>query len=316
MRCAGDNELTSGLRGSRLLSDKVIIEVCPNEGAFREGNPRMSNPHVPYSPEEIAADSYDCYNEGASAVHFHAREPETGAFRFHDPDLCLATMQLIHERCPLIAYPTAASGPGCYDHYEQGVKQAGVRWETGQADLAENQNDWLLHKVRFLNEHGLRPSFSLFNAGDVRALRNLIADGLLTGADPIKLMLAFGTAEPGAGYLTNGTGPGELFPLPPTMRTLNYLLEEVRDLPVVWMPFVFGDNSPPLMAHAIAAGGHVRLGLGNYAYPEFGFPTNAELVRRVVSIARAVGREPATPDEARALLGIPVSGTAAAPVSR
>jgi 3-keto-5-aminohexanoate cleavage enzyme len=55
---------------------------------------------------------------------------------------------------------------------------------------------------------------------------------------------------------------------------------------------------------ALEQGGHLAPGLGDYPYPELGYPTNAELVRRFAELGRSVGRDPATTDEARALLGI------------
>jgi len=58
-------------------------------------------------------------------------------------------------------------------------------------------------------------------------------------------------------------------------------------------------------AYAMERGGHVAPGIGDYAYQEIGFPTNAELVRRFADLGRALGREIATPDETRELLGVP-----------
>ena len=53
---------------------KLIIQVRVNEGQMR-----ASNPHVPYSPKEIAETVIECWRAGASVVHWHAREPESGA---------------------------------------------------------------------------------------------------------------------------------------------------------------------------------------------------------------------------------------------
>jgi uncharacterized protein (DUF849 family) len=58
------------------------------------------------------------------------------------------------------------------------------------------------------------------------------------------------------------------------------------------------------VAAALERGGHISIGLGDYAYPELGQPTNAQLVARVAQIAREVGREVATPREAREILGV------------
>ena len=55
---------------------------------------------------------------------------------------------------------------------------------------------------------------------------------------------------------------------------------------------------------AIATGGHVSIGIGDYAYPELGYPTNAELVGEIARMARLVGREVATTPETRQILGI------------
>ena len=83
------------------MNDKVIIEVGLNENAGRDGNP-----HIPYSPEEIAADARRCYEAGAAMVHYHARDPQTGAPRSSDVELNLATQRLVTEAAPVIAYPT------------------------------------------------------------------------------------------------------------------------------------------------------------------------------------------------------------------
>ena len=55
---------------------------------------------------------------------------------------------------------------------------------------------------------------------------------------------------------------------------------------------------------AIEQGGHIAIGIGDYAYPELGYPTNAALVDEVVKLARLVGREVASPEEARKILAI------------
>ena len=63
-------------------------------------------------------------------------------------------------------------------------------------------------------------------------------------------------------------------------------------------------NLFPVAMQAIANGGHVSIGIGDYDYPELGQPTNAALVAEVARMARLVGRDIATPDEARSMLGL------------
>jgi len=72
----------------------------------------------------------------------------------------------------------------------------------------------------------------------------------------------------------------------------------------LWAAACFGANALDLVEYAIGRGGHVAIGLGDYAYPELGNgqPTNAEVVAAVAAIAGRHGREVATPAEARAMI--------------
>jgi 3-keto-5-aminohexanoate cleavage enzyme len=64
----------------------------------------------------------------------------------------------------------------------------------------------------------------------------------------------------------------------------------------------YGGNLFGLAAAIISQGGHISIGLGDHPYNELGMPTNADLIRRIVSIAHECGREVATPAEAWQLL--------------
>ena len=77
-----------------------------------------------------------------------------------------------------------------------------------------------------------------------------------------------------------------------------------------WVYLVGAGSALPLLPIAIEAGGHVALGLGDHAYRELdgasgAAPRNADVVAAAVRAVRAAGCEPATPDEARELLGLP-----------
>jgi uncharacterized protein (DUF849 family) len=78
-----------------------------------------------------------------------------------------------------------------------------------------------------------------------------------------------------------------------------------RHRKLLWSVGCKAGNLFPLAMAAIAAGGHVAIGIGDYPYPELNQPSNAQLVEEVVRLARLVGREVASPEETRALLGIP-----------
>ena len=67
----------------------------------------------------------------------------------------------------------------------------------------------------------------------------------------------------------------------------------------------FGGNLLALAAPIISLGGHIAIGIGDYTYHELGQPKNADIIRRVANIARELGREVATPEEAKRILGMP-----------
>ena len=139
-------------------------------------------------------------------------------------------------------------------------------------------------------EHGIKPEVESFYTGafwNIEYIRNL---GLLT--DPVWTTIFLGW--PGGAWT------------PPTQDSLLYLL---RYLPARtnWNLSVMDPKTQwNLMAVAIGLGGHVRVGWEDNPYLPDGTParTNAELVENAVAIARAVGREIASPEEARRIIGV------------
>lgn|GEM_PF-502957 len=300
------------------LRDKVIIEVGLNEN-----QPRSANPHIAYSPEELARDALACSSAGAAVVHYHGRDPVTGAAKNSDPALTSQAQRLIAARTPLVAYPTYASERRVLDHYDIGEPakeryrhivegvESGVPFELAPVDLGAadanarrntqtggwtpstgllmntgEDHRWL---TSFCRRHNLKMSFGAFDTGHLRNLRNL-ADMAWAGAPPFVVKFF-------------------LRPMDATPQTLFFYRDRLAELfhneALVWSPLTYGGNQFPLNLQALTLGGHIRIGIGDYHYAEWGHPTNAALVERVVAMARALGREPATPDEARAIMGMP-----------
>jgi uncharacterized protein (DUF849 family) len=112
-------------------------------------------------------------------------------------------------------------------------------------------------------------------------------------------------AEPGYLLLVHGEG-GQLGAHPATPEGLRAFTDHLpRGRRVEWSVCCKGGNAFPLAMNAIATGGHVAIGIGDYPYPELGQPDNATLVREVVRLARLVGRPVATPARTRSILGLP-----------
>ncbi len=290
--------------------DKLIIDARLNEYTFRE-----PNPNVPYAPAEIAAAAEACVAAGASIVHYHARDPETGA-PSNDAGLYAETARAIRARCDAVIMPTLGANTvtdldARIGHIEAMAKDEATRADLVPLDLAslslgmwregmdEVRGDDLVYynpigTLKSLAARaraaGALPMAAIWNVGSLRLLEAFCETGIL----PKTIFAELFTTE---GGLISGH--------PGTPAGLQALIDFVPErVDCVWAAACFGANALPLAERAIEQGGHVAIGLGDYAYPELagGQPTNADVVAAVVEIARRHGREIATPAETRARL--------------
>jgi uncharacterized protein (DUF849 family) len=136
-------------------------------------------------------------------------------------------------------------------------------------------------------ERGLAVHVSIFEPGFLRVALAYHAAGRLP---PAKIQLYFG-------------GPAAPFGLPPTPASLDAYLAMLAGTDLPWMVGVIGgDVSSTLAELAIERGGHVRVGLEDYAGPTR--PQNEELVAAVAEMARTRGRPIATCAEAAQIIGV------------
>ena len=173
-------------------------------------------------------------------------------------------------------------------------------WIPGKGFLLEdvvyrNPIAGIRTEIDAIHGAGARVDAVLWNVGSARLLGALLDEGLLD--------------EPA--FCEIALSDGLLATHPATARGMHALLEfmpEGRRAP--WAYLVGGASALPLLPAAIEAGGHVALGLGDHAYRELDGacggapPRNADVVTAAVRAIRAAGCEPATPDEARELLGL------------
>jgi uncharacterized protein (DUF849 family) len=286
---------------------KLVVEVRCNEYTSRR-----ANPHVPFSPAEIAADAAACREAGAAIYHFHARDPKSGA-PAHDTASYASSIRRIRAGCDLLVNPTLGAVTVPDPKQRAALIPAlaadpATRPDLAPVDLASlNIDPWDAGAKRFLVEDmiyatsvaGLReivgairgasvlPQTVLWNVGSARLLGAFLELGVITAPVAAQLTLSSSilSAHPG------------------TLRGLSALAEFLpTGVPILWSVNNGGGNLLPLVAAAIELGGHIAIGLGDYAYPELGQPTNADLVREVARIARGCGRELATPAEVREAL--------------
>jgi uncharacterized protein (DUF849 family) len=290
---------------------KLIIEARVNEYMMRE----RGNPHVPYTPEEIAANALACREAGASIVHFHARKPDGSPD--HAVETYARTVALIRRSSDILVHPTLGdvtldagpekrlehilemmsdptSGPHLapvdmgslnLDAYNPQAR----RFETHER-IYKNSTGTLMQLCEGMRQAGVKPYMTAWTIGFTRYAAAFIDLGIVE--EPA--LLCF--------ILTDNAFLGGH---PGTMRGLQAHLDFLPpDMRIVWSVVNYGGNLLALAGPIIAAGGHVSIGIGDYTYPELGQPTNADLVKRVVSIAHDMGREVATPAEAKQILGI------------
>ena len=292
------------------MPNKVIIEVRINEYAMRD-----QNPNVPYSPEEISTQALECWREGASIIHYHARDPKTGA-PATDAKLYADTVRRIKEKSDVITMPTLGawwlpSVEARIAHIVEMAKDPMTKPDFGPIDMATSNvdtydpqaNRFKTNETVYMNTTktwqyfaetmksvGVKPIQALWNVPSIRATQAFIDMGIFTEPVYCELVLT-------EDWLLSGH--------PGTVKGMQAFLDF---LPLKqnwqWSVLCVGGNLFPLVAAAIERGGHVSIGLGDYPYPELERPTNARLVARVAQIAREMGREVATPSEAREMLGL------------
>jgi 3-keto-5-aminohexanoate cleavage enzyme len=298
--------------------DPVIIAVGLNENVTRD-----QNPNVPITPEDIAADIAECVEAGASIVHVHCRNPQTGEPIMDDPAAYVDLFRTIHAMVDAPVYPTYPNGDrvGRYQHVKALMEDPACGLEiapiiSGSADLTPPlayarqtaQADWclqmpladLLYQLALAREHDLWVSHDVMEPGGLRNVLALYADGEY--AHPV-LLKFFMSDRMGFGFP----------PLPQYLDVWESLVP--RGFDGEWLVLPYGVAFADAMAlwrRAIELGGHVRVGVGDNPGTDGGFlPTNAARVAQMGSIARELGREVATVADTRARFGARLGALAA-----
>jgi len=273
----------------------VIIEAAINGNTAKR-----SNPHVPRTPEEIAACGLECLDRGAAIVHNHNDEPNVGGPARHDPaPYAEAWTEILARRPDALLHPTVRGmSPDApieerYSHLDAlhgagllpmasadpGIVAIGSFVYGNSAADAEYMFDWC--RRRDLPVH-----VSVFEPGFLRAALKHLEAGTLPRRT--KIQLYFGAAAP--------------FGLPPTTTSLAAYQAMLDGTGLPWMVGVMGGDvvACGLAAAAIEGGGHVRVGLEDHrgSAPA----RNEDLVTEAVELVATLGAEVATSEQARELM--------------
>ena len=281
--------------------EKLIIEASINESARKE-----DNPNVPYGPEEGARDGIAAAKAGAAIIHYHPRDEQGENLWQHGTEMYLECYRLIRAECPdVLVYPTQRGAheeqtPHLFElahNEEEGLELATVDIfpEEGITGHDGSVVATLLEDLRALN---VSYSIGVRHTGHMRHLARFHEQGLIGDTLIMKIF-----------WNEFSLGP------PPGVDGLKMYLDLLPPgLNCQWFNTVYdGLPGEPTLRRtsmlAAATGGHIRTGIGENpmldgkrgsdAY------TNVDHVEMAVELAHMAGREVATPDEARAILGMP-----------
>ncbi|MFZ5632299.1 MAG: 3-keto-5-aminohexanoate cleavage protein [Bacillota bacterium] len=271
--------------------EKLIIVVAPVGAEVT----RRDNPNLPITAEEIASEVKRCEEAGASVVHLHVRDnqgnPTQDAMCFRE-----AIDAIKAAGCNVIIQVSTGGAVGMTDaerlqsiYSHEAVEMASLT--TGTVNFGD---DVFLNPPKQIEKFasemlkmGIKPELECFDAGAVNNGLALFKKGLIK--EPLHFDFVMGV-------------PGGI---PGNVRDLVYMVESLPP-GATWQTAGIGRFQLPLAMCAIIMGGHVRVGFEDNIYYSRGrlAESNAELVERIVRIAGETGREVASPDEARRILGI------------
>jgi 3-keto-5-aminohexanoate cleavage enzyme len=272
-------------------SRKLILTVAVTGSTTSKGD----NPNHPEQPEEIVDDVVACEEAGASIAHIHARGAD--GVRTKDPRVFQEIMDGIVERCDDILVNFTSAGRG-FTRAERlkPILETEPRPDLASLDMGpfnrrestvEHPRSELAEFAERFREAGVKPEPELFNPGQITEVQYLIEEGLIEA--PYFCQLLFG--------YQSGTLPHP-----------KNLINVVENLPdgSLWSTIGIGRHQLPLTTMTVPLGGHVRVGLEDNVYYRTGelAESNAQLVERAATMARALERPIATPAEAREMLGL------------
>jgi 3-keto-5-aminohexanoate cleavage enzyme len=262
-------------------------------------NTKDVSPHIPITPEEIAQSCIECWRAGASIVHIHVRDLETG-LGTQDYDLYKRVVDPVREQTDLIlSLTTSGTAALNLPHEDRLIPLAFnpelASFDAGSINLGggvfSNPPDFLDLAAEKMLENGVKPEIEVFDLGMAVTALNMNKKGQLES--PMYFQFVMGTP----------------WGAPSTPKVLLHLLEHIPE-ESVWSVIGIGKSHLPMSMMALIMGGHIRVGLEDNVYYERGVlaKNSAVFVERIIRLAKEYGREVATPNEARKILGVSRQG--------
>jgi len=299
------------------MKEKAVITAAIT-GSIH--TPTMSD-YLPITPKQIADEAVRACEAGAAVCHVHARNPETG-MPVPDLNLMKEIITGIKSRCNMVVCITTGGGFGMtieqrvapVDLYKPELasfnagsinfalfpviprfKEWKFEWEKQYLGYTEdfifpNTFKSMREYCAKFKETGTKPEFEIYDSGMVNNVAFLIQAGYVK--KPVYIQFVMGVL----GGIT------------PSSENLLFLLDYAKKLigDFEFSVCVAGRAQFPICTQSLLIGGNVRVGLEDNLYLEKGrmAKSNAEQVAKIVRMAGELGIDPATPDEARSILGL------------
>ncbi|MDR2133226.1 MAG: 3-keto-5-aminohexanoate cleavage protein [Clostridiales Family XIII bacterium] len=255
---------------------------------------KANNPAVPYTIAEIAREAKSARDAGASVIHLHVREddgtPTQSKERFQ---VC---MDAIRETCgDVVIQPSTGGAVGMSDLERLQSTEVTPTPEFATLDCGTlnfggdeifvNSDNTIFNFARIMKERGIKPELEVFDKGMIDIAMKADKKGLLVR--PLHFDFVLGVQ------------------MTATVRDLAFMVGSIPQ-GSTWTVAGIGRHEFEMAAAGIVMGGHVRVGFEDNLYLEKGVlaRSNGELVEKVVKLAELLGREIASPAEARKLLGL------------
>ena len=304
---------------TRSPSSRKVIVTCAITGSIHVPS---QTPYLPVTPDQIADNAIGAAREGAAILHLHARDPETGQ-PTPNPEVFLRFLPRIKESTDAVINITTGgaqtmtiderlAGPlrmkpemcslnmgsmnfGLYPMARR-IKEFTYDWEPGYLEMSRGhifRNTFadIERLLETMGAHGTRFEFECYDVGHLYNLAHFLDRGLVQ--PPLFVQTIFGIL----GGI--GTDPEDLLHM---KRTADRLLGN----DYIWSILGAGRHQFNLITMGAIMGGNVRTGMEDNIYLGKGelAQSNADLVAKTVRILRELSLEPATPDEARSMLGL------------
>jgi uncharacterized protein (DUF849 family) len=256
---------------------------------------KKDNPAVPITPQEQVESTHQAYEAGSALVHIHVRNKDESSSS--DPELFASVQEGVKKHCPGMIIQFSTGGRG----RKQEERGASLYLKPDMASLAtgscnfptavyENPPDFVEGLARTMLTYSVKPEIEVFDTAMLYNAVNLAKRGLIK--QPMHVQFVMGVMNA----------------LPVRRRLLEFLVGELKEIAptATWSAMGTGRMQIEVNTWCAEMGGHTRTGMEDNLRigKERLAANNAELVSLAVEAAAAHGRRPATPTEARQILGL------------